>query len=140
MEDKNIEKDEFVKDFGKIFSYFFRGMFKKNIVIIYKITKQQAKQGLNKKIQTSVIDICNVCNGTGKDENLKECENCSGDGFIQNLQNINFKIPPKVKNNDYIVLKRQGNKLSKDEERGDIIIKIRIYGDKSKRKGKKLYE
>lgn len=140
MEDKNIEKDEFVKDFGKLFSYFFRGMFKKNIVIIYKITKQQAKQGLNKKIQTSVIDICNVCNGTGKDENLKECENCSGDGFIQNLQNINFEIPPKVKNNDYIVLKRQGNKLRKDEERGDIIIKIRIYGDKSKRKGKKLYE
>ena len=140
MEDKNIEKDEFVKDFGKIFSYFFRGMFKKNIVIIYKITKQQAKQGLNKKIQTSVIDICNVCNGTGKDENLKECENCSGDGFIQNLQNTNFEIPPKVKNNDYIVLKRQGNKLRKDEERGDIIIKIRIYGDKSKRKGKKLYE
>ena len=46
----------------------------------------------------------------------------------------------KVKNNDYIVLKRQGNKLRKDEERGDIIIKIRIYGDKSKRKGKKLYE
>ena len=29
MEDKNIEKDEFVKDFGKIFSYFFRGMCKK---------------------------------------------------------------------------------------------------------------
>lgn len=140
MEDKNIEKDEFVKDIGKIFSYFFRGMLKKNIVIINKITKQQAKQGLNKKIQTSVTDICNVCNGTGKDENLKECENCSGDGFIQNLKNINFEIPPKVKNNDYIVFKKQGNKLRKDEERGDIIIKIRIYGDKSKRKGKKLYE
>lgn len=140
MEDKNIEKDEFVKDIGKIFSYFFRGMLKKNIVIINKITKQQAKQGLNKKIQTSVTDICNVCNGTGKDENLKECENCSGDGFIKNLKNINFEIPPKVKNNDYIVLKKHGNKLSKDEERGDIIIKIRIYGDKSKRKGKKLYE
>lgn len=29
MEDKNIEKDEFVKDIGKIFSYFFRGMLKK---------------------------------------------------------------------------------------------------------------
>ena len=57
-----------------------------------------------------------------------------------NLKNINFEIPPKVKNNDYIVLKKQGNKLRKDEERGDIIIKIRIYGDKSKRKGKKLYE
>ena len=140
MEDKNIEKDEFVKDFGKIFSYFFRGMCKKNIIIICKITKQQAKQGLNKKIQTSVTDICNVCNGTGKDENLKEYENCFRDGFIHNLKNINFEIPPKVKNNDYIVLKRQGNKLRKDEERGDIIIKIRIYGDKSKRKGKKLYE
>lgn len=140
MEDKNIEKDELVKDFGKIFSYFFRGMCKKNIIIICKITKQQAKQGLNKKIQTSVTDICNVCNGTGKDENLKECENCSGDGFIQNLKNINFVIPPKVKNNDYIVLKKQGNKLHKDEERGDIIIKIHIYGDRSKRKGKKLYE
>ena len=107
---------------------------------ICKITKQQAKQGLNKKIQTSVTDICNVCNGTGKDENLKECENCSGDGFIHNLKNINFEIPPKVKNNDYIVLKKQGNKLHKDEERGDIIIKIHIYGDRSKRKGKKLYE
>ena len=140
MEDKNIEKDEFVKDFVKIFSYFFRGMCKKNIIIICKITKQQAKQGLNKKIQTSVTDICNVCNGTGKDENLKECENCSGDGFIHNLKNINFKIPPKVKNNDYIVFKKQGNKLYKDEERGDIIIKIHIYGDRSKRKGKKLYE
>lgn len=140
MEDKNMEKDEFVKDIGKIFSYFFRGMLKKNIVIINKITKQQAKQGLNKKIQTSVTDICNVCNGTGKDENLKECDNCSGDGFIQNLKNINFEIPPKVKNNDYIVFKKQGNKLRKDEERGDIIIKIRIYGDRSKRKGKKLYE
>ena len=140
MEDKNIEKDELVKDFGKIFSYFFRGMCKKNIIIICKITKQQAKQGLNKKIQTSVTDICNVCNGTGKDENLKECENCSGDGFIHNLKNINIEIPPKVKNNDYIVLKKQGNKLQKDEERGDIIIKIHIYGDRSKRKGKKLYE
>ena len=96
MEDKNIEKDELVKDFGKIFSYFFRGMCKKNIIIICKITKQQAKQGLNKKIQTSVTDICNVCNGTGKDENLKECENCSGDGFIHNLKNINCILVDEV--------------------------------------------
>ena len=40
MEDKNIEKDEFVKDFGKIFSYFLEECLKKysNNIQNYKTT------------------------------------------------------------------------------------------------------
>lgn len=50
------------------------------------------------------------------------------------IRKIEIKIPPRVRNNDMIILKEQGN------DKRDVLIKIHIYGSKSKRKGKIIYE
>ena len=129
-------KDEF-EDLGEIFETYFRNAKKnKNIITNYNITKQQAKQGLTQNLKISVADICDTCNGKGMDS---QCKECSGRGYIYNEKTIELKIPPKIKNNDFIVFEKQGNKFSVDEERGDLFIKIHIFGDRSKREGKKIY-
>lgn len=138
MDKKNEKetKDEF-EDLGEIFeSYLGNIKPSKNVIITHKITKQQAKQGLIKELKISVADICDVCNG--KEKNC-QCKECNGRGHVYKEKIIELKIPPKIKNNDLIIFEKQGNKLSIDEERGDLYIKIHIYGDRSKREGKKIY-
>jgi len=137
--DKENEKettDEF-PDLGEIFeTYFGNAKKNKNIITTYKITKQQAKQGLTKDLKISVADICDIYKGREKD---CQCKECKGRGYVYKEKTIELKIPPKIKNNDLIIFEKQGNKFSIDEERGDLYIKIHIYGDRSKREGKKIY-
>lgn len=106
---KVIENSDF-GDIGKIFETFFNGIELKNDRSeTCKITKNEAKQGVNKRIT------------------IHEKE-------------INFTIPPKTKSNDIIVLKGQGNHFNKEEPIGDLYIKIHIFGDKTNRKGRIIYE
>ena len=138
MDKKNEKetKDEF-EDLGEIFeTYLGNAKKNKNIITNYNITKQQAKQGLTKSLKVPVADICNTCSGKKMD---CQCKECSGRGYVYNEKTIELKILPKIKNNDFIVLEKQGNKFSVDEERGDLFIKIHIFGDRSKREGKKIY-
>lgn len=85
----------------------------------------------NSKLGKRKIEkLCNTC----------QCEDCYGRGYIYNEKSIELKIPPKIKNNDLIIIEKQGNQFRVEKERGNLIIKIHIYGNRSKRKGKIIYE
>lgn len=155
------ESNEF-ENIPEIFAAFFKDAKintnkNKNVITTCKITKQQAKTGLNKNMKISVADICDTCKGTGKNEennqytisrqlapektyNNHQCKNCYGTGYTYNEKDITINIPPKTKNNDYIIFKEKGNKFKLNEERGNLLIKIHIYGNNSKRKGKMIKE
>lgn len=171
------ESNEF-ENIPEIFAAFFKDAKintnkNKNVITTCKITKQQAKTGLNKNMKISVADICDTCRGTGKNEENKttiykncynneneennqhtiskqpapektynnhQCKNCYGTGYTYNEKDITINIPPKTKNNDYIIFKEKGNKFKLNEERGNLLIKIHIYGNNSKRKGKMIKE
>lgn len=133
---QKIEKDEF-SELEEIFKKCFGTARRKNknVITTFNITKQQAREGLTNDVKISVANICNNCNGADK-----ECEKCYGSGYTYNENTVVLKIPANIKNNDVIVIEKQGNLFKKEEQRGDLFIKIHIYGDKSKRKGKKIYE
>lgn len=135
--DKENEKgntDEY-PDLGEIFeTYLGNTKNNKNIIKTYKIAKKQAKQGLTSNFKISVADICENC----KEKDCK-CKECRGRGYVYKEKTIVIKIPPKIRNNDLIIFEKQGNKFSVNEERGDLFVKIHIYGNRSKRKGKKVY-
>ena len=135
--DKQREKrisDEF-QNLEEIFEKYFENIEKsKNIITTYNVTKKQAKQGMNQKFKISVSDICDTCKWRKKGY---ECKKCHNKGYVYKEKTFELKIPPKIRNNDIIVFEKQGNKFIVDEERGDLFVKIHIYGDKSKRKGKK---
>lgn len=129
-------EDEFA-DLEEIFETYFRNSKKnKNVLTTYKITKQQAKQGLTQNLKISVADICDTCKGM---DTSCQCEECHGRGHIYNEKTMVLKIPPKIRNNDLIVIEKQGNQFNIDKERGDLFIRIHIYGNRSKRKGNIIY-
>lgn len=57
--------------------------------------------------------ICNNC----------KCKNCNGTGFIYSKKDVAVTIPPKTKNNDYIILKGQGNKFIINQKKRKYIYK-----------------
>lgn len=125
---------------GNVLAEFFKDApNNRDVIKVYKIARQQAKEGVTRNIKTLIADVCEVCNGTGKKDDTV-CENCQGRRFVYNEKNVEIKIPPKTKNNDYIILEGKGNKFSINQKRGDLVIKIHIYGNKSRRRGKKIYE
>lgn len=138
---EKVITDEFAQ-LEEIFEKYFTTFKKnKNVLTNCNITKQQAKKGITKNIKVSIADICSNCKGSGKniDFQTKQCERCCGRGYIYSEKTIAVKIPPKIRNNDLIVIESQGNKLYIDKERGDIFIRVHIYGNRSKRKGKIIY-
>ena len=141
-ENEKITTDE-LADLEEIFETYFRTLKRnRNVIRTCNITRQQGKQGVIKKVKISVANICNDCKGTGNKIKFQEqkCKNCCGRGYIYSKKAIVVKIPPKTRNNDYIVFEGKGNKFKADKERGSIFIKIHIYGDRSKRKGNRIYE
>lgn len=109
----------------------------KNIMTTYNITKQQAKQGVIQNLKISVADICDSCKGKEAD---CQCKECNGKGYVYHEKTIIVRIPSKTKNNDLIIIQKQGNQFNMNEERGDIYVRIHIYGSRSKGKGKIIYE
>ena len=97
-----------------------------------KLTKEQAKRGIEKEIICDYIDYCLHDN-----DDTKKCSKCFGYGLdIHNTEKITVKIPAKVKHNDEIVLKNKGSRYAKNDERGKLHILIKIYGNKSEKKKK----
>ena len=137
MENKFKEiKEEDFDDLEEIFYDYFKGTkISKNKLEEIKITKKQAKEGLIKQIQISTSDICPECKGIQKE--LK-CKKCYDVGYIYTDKELNLEIPPKVKENDFILYKQKGNQLKENEKRGNLYIKIHIYGNTNNRKGRKI--
>lgn len=113
-----------------------------NLVKECKITSMQAKEGTNLEMEIARKRVCDKCFGeAGKKENCKDCE---GRGFNIFTEIINVTIPPKVKNNDKIVIKNKGNILRKEgteqTEVGNLELVLKIYGNHSKREGKIIEE
>lgn len=133
---KKITNNDF-EELGEIFATFFENKkISKDCVETYKITKQEAKEGLEKDIKILTADICEECKGIRNPNAI--CKKCYGRGYRFNEKTIHINIPAKIKNNDCLVYKGKGNQLKANEERGDLYIKIHIYGNKSNRKGKKI--
>ncbi len=65
------------------------------------------------------------------------CEKCNGYGHVKKEEKISFELPPRTKNNDYLIFKNMGNRYKTDEQRGDLYINIYIYGSQYKRRGKR---
>ena len=107
----------------------------KNVLEELKITKEQSKKGMITSMKIHTADVCRYCN----DQINEKCKNCYGIGYTFTEKEIKVKIPPKTKNNDCIVYRKIGNQFSFDDERGNVYIRIKIYGDKRKRKGRMFY-
>lgn len=91
--------------------YFKDNNYSKDIVKKIGITKEQAKNG-------TVIDV--VVNRASPKVNSKE--------FIFNEELEKVTIPRNSKENTIIELKEKGNKYTTDESRGNLYVKIHIFG------------
>lgn len=124
-------------DLDNIFKNFFSEVkIEKDKIESFSISKNDAKAGTIKKFKYSTTDICDECNGVKRESICKKCHD-TGSNFTE--KEIILNIPPKVKNNDYLVLVEKGNQIKSEQRRGDLYIKLHIYGDKSKRKGREIY-
>ncbi len=124
-------------DLDDIFKNFFNEVkIDKDKIVSLGISKNDAKAGTIKKIKYSTADICDMCNGVKREIACKKCHD-TGSNFTEKEMILN--IPPKIKNNDYIVFREKGNQIKSEQRRGNLYVKIHIYGDTSTRKGKEIY-
>lgn len=98
----------------------------RNIKKTIKITKEQAKGGIIKSITINYKSFCPKCNGINKEK----CNKCKGNGFIIKEDVVNVKIPKKVKEGTNITIVGAGNQFVGDKERGNLIVKVHIFGKK----------
>ncbi|MBP3256138.1 MAG: hypothetical protein J6M60_06625 [Clostridia bacterium] len=130
----NKKEENYINELDRIFEKIFIDKTKnKKILEQCNITSQEAREGTVKKIEITYANVCDSCKG------LKEkCKVCEDRGYFLNKKEFILKIPARVKENDYFEFLEQGNQFNTMKKRGDIHIKIHIYGKKDKRKGKKL--
>ncbi len=81
---------------------------------------------LTKNLEIQHYTACPYCKCTEG----KECNFCNNQGFVGEKELVTVNIPQRTKNNDKIIIKGYGNKLEEDEKRGDLHIKIHIWGEK----------
>ena len=75
----------------------------------------------------SFVQDCPYCSGTG--EKISEpCENCHGNGYEEELQNIKINIPAGVDNGMRMRVSGKGN-ISANGNRGDLYISIDVEPD-----------
>ena len=75
----------------------------------------------------SFVQDCPYCGGTG--EKISEpCENCHGNGYEEELQNIKINIPAGVDNGMRMRVSGKGN-ISANGNRGDLYISIDVEPD-----------
>ncbi len=88
----------------------------------------------------SQMEICKKCNGTGEIPE-KECPECGGEGRVEDIRNINIKIPRGIKSGQTIRVSNKGHAGKRGEKPGDLLVKVRIKKHKIfKRKGDDLYQ
>lgn len=90
--------------------------------------KAEYKTGACKKCKGAgvVQEETNTIVGTMKLKTICDnckCKNCNGTGFIYSKKYIVITIPPKTKNNDYIILKEQDNKFNRNKKNRKYIYK-----------------
>lgn len=115
-------KTDFNEVFDELFKYF---VFNKNITRTCNISKFEAKKGTTKKLEINHYAACSHC----RDIEGKKCNFCSNQRFVGEKEVVTVNIPKKTKNNDTIIMKGLGNKLEKDKERGDLYIKVHVWGE-----------
>ena len=72
---------------------------------------------------------CNSCNGKGKyPDKTKLCQNCSGEGLINNMKKFKININPGLKDEHYEVLKHMGSE-DKDGVKAHLIIVVNELDD-----------
>ncbi len=95
-----------------------------NFEILQNIFEEYFKPGLD------IYKECKITSFEAKKGTTKQiCLN----------ENINLVIPPHIKHNDVIILKGRGNISNDNTKRGDLLVKIYVYGSKSKRRGDIIY-
>ncbi len=100
-------------------------------------------QGKVREIKRSIfgnfssIKICDDCHGSGKVPS-ERCPDCRGSGIRKKEENIKFKIPAGINNDEMIRLNGQGEAISGGTA-GDLYIKVKITPHKEyKRDGLNL--
>lgn len=75
------------------------------------------------------VSVCSRCHGEGSI--IKDpCNRCSGDGRVVAERRIKVSIPPGVTSGNYITIRGEGNKGSKNGPPGDLIVLIEEKPDK----------
>jgi molecular chaperone DnaJ len=69
------------------------------------------------------LTTCSVCGGLGR-VITKPCPKCNGDGRMKGSTTISVKIPPGVRDGNYIPIRGNGNVGSKNGPPGDVIVSI----------------
>ena len=82
---------------------------------------------------------CPQCYGRGEVVS-QPCANCAGTGQAQRTRRLSVKIPPGIEDGRKIRLRGQGEAGTGGGQPGDLIIKIKVRGDRFfKRKGLNVY-
>jgi molecular chaperone DnaJ len=69
------------------------------------------------------VTTCQVCNGRGQ-VITKPCPECNGQGRIKGTTTISVKIPPGVRDGNYIPIRAKGNVGPNQGPAGDVIVSI----------------
>ena len=69
------------------------------------------------------VTTCNVCGGRGQ-VITKPCPECNGAGCVKGSTTISVKIPPGVRDGNYIPLRGKGNAGPHKGPAGDVIVSI----------------
>lgn len=78
---------------------------------------------------------CGDCNGVGL-VIKKLCQNCKGEGFSNKSVKEKISIPQGAEDGDIIKINEKGNCCSKGGQKGDLIIKLTVRGDRYFRRDK----
>lgn len=90
-----------------------------------ELTLEEAYRGGEKSLQLSTRESCQVCGGTGI-ENNTFCRRCGGTGETSSVKTLAVKIPPGVHDGSRIRLKGQGGEGLGGGARGDLYLKVKI--------------
>jgi curved DNA-binding protein len=90
-----------------------------------ELALEEAYHGGEKSLQFTTRETCQVCGGTGIQNNTF-CRRCGGTGEIPGARTLAVKIPPGVHDGSRIRLKGQGGDGSGGGARGDLYLKVKL--------------
>ena len=90
-----------------------------------ELTLEEAYRGGEKSLQLSTRESCQVCGGTGVDNNTF-CRRCGGTGETAGFKTLTVKIPSGVHDGSRIRLKGQGGEGQGGGTAGDLYLKVKL--------------